>query len=192
MTPIVADDPDDPFTEFTASFLEPSAEQMAQWGFPLMYPDESVVKMLRPGIMPTLAMLVQALAVSEEGYRVAVGWRHPLEIRKAFENDFDWSFRDKPHAGHKTHMTLPWCVEGKYEKAMTRMRDHYANRRDVHSVVEFQYRSNYRPDLPSLEHDALEIYERLAAEGWPLDPVKAASVIDVQAHCRWKAEEIAA
>lgn len=174
--------------EISRSHLEPTGRMVQEYNYPLAYDDGCAVKMLWPGLQPTLHMMAYALYPDvSNGYRLAFLWRHPWEIRKAIENDFNWQFRDESPA----HATVPWLTDGdQYSLRMQKMLEHYRIRRDVKSVYELQYRSNYRPDLPSLEHDALEIFQGLKAQGWPLDPAKAAATIDVQGRCRWRAEDI--
>lgn len=153
---------------------EPTHEQFHQFGFPAMYPDECVIKMLWPGVAPALSSMCYALSPSTEGYRVVWIWRHPWEIRVSFE-EMDWSRGD----GQRTHTSAPWMTQGdNYREAMGMMRAHYLNRRDVRSFTEIQYAPNYRADLPALLGDQAEIFRTLADEGWPIDPMAAAREID--------------
>jgi len=155
---------------------EPSDEQLHAFGFPLNHPDESVVKMLWPGMAPSLAAMCYALHPDpDDGYRAIFIWRHPWEIRRSLEGQADRIWTDR-----KTHLTVPWVTKGNaYERGMSRMLAHYRNRQDVTDVYEVQYRSNYRADLLSLEHDAVEIFGELADRGWPIDAGRAAATIDV-------------
>lgn len=94
------------------------------------------------------------LAVNPEGYRVVIMRRDPEEIRQSFEGFF----------GKK-------CAPlDEYYERIERAANALANRRDVRSVCVTNYSDVVaNPELAMI---------RLRGDGWPIDPLEAAAVID--------------
>ena len=161
-------------------FYEPSPEQVYAEGFPFNHPDESVVKMILEGsprtelptfTNPILGMTFhQYMARGEPGYRVLMIYRHPREIRVSNEDSLDWGGGALASVGY---LTDEW-----YGRAMGEMARYLRSRTDVHSFTKIQYAPNFDPHLPALLGDQVEIFEGLAAEGWPIDAAAAAATID--------------
>lgn len=94
------------------------------------------------------------LAVNPEGYRVVIMRRDPEEIRQSFEGFF----------GKK-------CAPlDEYYERIERAANALANRRDVRSVCVTNYFDVVaNPELAMI---------RLRGDGWPIDPLEAAAIID--------------
>lgn len=94
------------------------------------------------------------LAVNPDGYRVVIMRRDPEEIRQSYEGFF----------GTK----CPPLAE--YTERIERAANMLANRRDVQSVCVVDYAGVVaQPELAFI---------RLRGDGWPIDPLEAAAVID--------------
>lgn len=105
------------------------------------------------------------LAVNSQGYRVVLLRRDREEIRQSYE-----AFFCQP-------LKMPWF--GQYEDRMDRLEALLWNRRDVQSVTCLEYRN-------VVTEPAATMWQ-LVADGWPIDPDKAALAID-PAQCRFRRE----
>ena len=99
-------------------------------------------------------------------YRVVFMLRDPEEIRQSYEAFFD--------------AEAPMEVLNNYRQVMQDSIGLLNNRKDT-AVEVFQYRQVVKAPLPH--------FERLAQAGWPIDPVRAAAVVDPEL-CRFRLENL--
>ena len=103
-------------------------------------------------MIKVLAAWLPCMAVHE--YRVVFMLRDPREVFESYKDMLDGT---------------PWTIEHiRQEQLEGRL--WLVNRRDVLSLDVVQ--------TEELLRDPLLIFERLAAVGWPIDPVKASQVVD--------------
>lgn len=126
------------------------------------FPDKyegKLIKCLAPGMFR-----LKARQEPKDAYQIVFMRRDPEEIRQSFQ-----AFFGRDNAG----------VENSHE-TVERAHDILAMRRDVRLLM-FWYR-----DVVSAPLDA---FQRLRLSGWPIDPNKAAAVVD-PALCRYRIEEL--
>jgi hypothetical protein len=106
-----------------------------------------------------------SLAVNQ--YRIVLMRRDPEEIRQSYEAFFGRPLRH------------PWLAE--YGQRMEQAESLLRNRRDVLWVDVLDYRA--------VVDEPASAFERLAANGWPIDVNKSAAVVD-PAQCRFRREAL--
>ena len=105
------------------------------------------------------------MLVMPEGIRVVFMRRDSEEIRQSFQAFFDKQIPLGPQ----------------FQKRMDEIVAMIRNRKDVLSCHEFNYRN--------VVDDPLAHFEILQADGWEIDPQKAAAVVDPE-YCRFRREEL--
>jgi len=98
-------------------------------------------------------------------YKIVFMMRDPEEIRQSYEAFFDG----------KAPPTLK-----QYPRIMRRVKGILGQRRDV-DLTEFQYRD--------VVEEPLQHFQLLADAGWPIDPFRAAEVVDPDL-CRFRKEAL--
>lgn len=143
-----------------------------------MGPLQTQTLMLRPEeyegrLVKVMAFGLGSLPPYEGGYRYAVMWRDPEEIRQSLE-------------GALSRIEMPWLSKpGSYDKRMAFLLAGIRAMPDTLSVTEFRYREDFT-DASADPHASMS---RLADAGWDID-VDAAARSVVKAHTRIKREEL--
>jgi hypothetical protein len=145
---------DDHYHPNQGGFHEVRLAEYGSPGFPLDYQDR---------LIKVLAWGLDSMAANPGGYRIVLMLRDPEEIRQSYEAAFGKGFN------------LPPDYWRRMEAVEARMR----NRKDVHAVSVFAYRS--------VVGDPRFAFDQLAAEGWPVAVEAAVNVVD-PAQCRFRKE----
>lgn len=148
-------------------FYELTRAEFIAPGFPRMYP-ERAVKCLYSGLA--------TIKLGEEGRDLKIIYmlRHPEEIRQSYEAFFRSSLG--------LVKARPMDEDAPYHVVMKRVVETVSQRADVAGLAVLQYRD--------VVAEPLHIFEGLQADGWPIDPVPAAGVVDPK-RCRFRLEDLA-